>query len=332
MKIAICPSSHGLGHTTRQMAIADLLQTSHNVTVFTNRSSALTQHKSSNLTLVNCQWDIGLCQSNSFDVDVNQTRHWLHTNVTDSYIANIASTLQGFDLILTDINPMVAQAATQINKPCYAVGNFSWSWIYSHYPALNEWAARFKEWESLVDAFDVGLGPGLGTFKSTTAVGLLARSPMSHPLPKNSVLLSFGGFGIEAPESLCPKLPHAKFVADRQTVSMSTSMTIVEGIPYPALIGGSSVIVTKPGYGIVTEAAQHGIPIVCISRPQFPESPHIERWLKQRGDCVLGTQMNEAGFQEEYLDAINQMLAHGRHPPLPMTGAFDILTALGMLP
>ena len=330
MKIAICPSSHGLGHTTRQMAIADLLRTNHDVSIFTNRSYALGDNNPANLRLVHCQWDVGLCQSNSFDVDIKQTKHWLETTVTESYLESIASTLKSFDLILTDINPMVARAATQIKKPCYAIGNFSWSWIYSHYPTLNEWSIRFKEWESLVDAFDVGLGPGLSTFKSTSSVGLLARSPMSHPLPKNSVLLSFGGFGIEDPESLCPKLPHANFVADRQTASVGPIITVVEDVPYPALIGGASLIVTKPGYGIVTEAAQHGVPIVCISRPQFPESPHIERWLEQRGDRVLNTNMGEPGFQEEYVDAIKQMLSHGRHPSLPMTGAFDILKALGI--
>ena len=329
MKIAVCTSSHGFGHTARQLGLIERLVSRHQVTLFTHAPAMAVVPQSVEVRRV--KWDVGLVQYDSFGVDVVATLNWLEQNVGEPFIEHIASQLADFDLCIVDINPVVMAACAQKGTPVFAVGNFSWSWIYSHFPPLEQWAARFQLWEAQCDAIDIsaGLGPGLSGFKSIAYAGLLVREGTTvNPIPK-SVLLSFGGFGLRSPELLMPKGLGLHFMAGTATASHPRLHGYPDR-PYESLIAAASVIVTKAGYGIVTEAVQHGVPLVCLSRSDFPEAPYLESWIRQRGDVVLDVSIDAPEFSDAYHAALLASLKHRRPNLATQTGADDICQILGL--
>lgn len=328
MKIAICTSAHGFGHTARQLALASLLSRRHEVTIFTAVPNLVDDPY---VREVRVRWDVGLVQRDGFGVDPAATKRWLERHVDSSFVDAIAKALRGFDFCVVDINPMVLAACQQMALPHVAIGNFSWSWIYGHFPELSGWARQFAEWESRSEAIDISadLGPGLSGFKTVEGAGLLARETSAHSLPKNSILLSFGGFGLENPEPLMPEMNGLHYLAGTETAT-HPRLHAYPKVRYPSLIAGAGVIVTKVGYGIVTEAMQHGVPLVCLSRTAFPEAAFLEDAVRRRGDTVIRSDVGSDEFPGEYAEALALALERNPLPHRPMSGAIDICLVLDL--
>ena len=59
------------------------------------------------------------------------------------------------------------------------------------------------------------------------------------------------------------------------------------GLPFIDLLASVDLVVSKPGYGIVTELAANGTPAILVSRGDWPEEPFLVSWLGQRVPCHL---------------------------------------------
>ena len=92
------------------------------------------------------------------------------------------------------------------------------------------------------------------------------------------------------------------------------------GRPYNSLIASAGVIVTKVGYGIVTEAVQHGVPLLCLSRSEFPEAPLLEKWIRKRGDLVLDGPLDSPDFDVQYRLALACVLSRPRPSRMVQSG------------
>ena len=180
MNIAVCTSSHGFGHTARQLGLIERLARRHEVTLFTHAPRVVSLDHAINVRKV--KWDVGLVQHDSFGVDVPATKQWLDQHVDSHFIERIAAELSGFELCVVDINPMVMAACLQKNLPVVAVGNFSWSWIYGHFPALEEWTQTVRTWEAMCDAIDIS-----DMYTGSTAKPNPTPSP-TNALPNISVV------------------------------------------------------------------------------------------------------------------------------------------------
>jgi L-arabinokinase len=49
---------------------------------------------------------------------------------------------------------------------------------------------------------------------------------------------------------------------------------------YQDLVRAADVLVSKPGYGIVTDSLTHRVPLLYTERPEFPEYPFLVQALK----------------------------------------------------
>jgi hypothetical protein len=86
-------------------------------------------------------------------------------------------------------------------------------------------------------------------------------------------------------------------------------------------LAASDAVVTKAGYGSVAEAACHGVPVLYVSRADWPEEPWLIGWLRQRvptrkvalADLV-------AGRVEKPL---RELFSAGRATPAEPTGATE---------
>jgi L-arabinokinase len=85
-------------------------------------------------------------------------------------------------------------------------------------------------------------------------------------------------------------------------------------------VGAADVVVSKPGYGIVSDAIAAGIPLVYTERGDFPEYQVLVRELPAVLACVhVG---NEALLAGRLAEPIRRALALPR-PPQPDLGGAD---------
>jgi L-arabinokinase len=201
----------------------------------------------------------------------------------------------GARLVLADIPPLAFAAAARAGVPALGLGNFSWDWIYRHLAARQPSLAASAEraqgaYGEATLLLELPFAGDLSAFPRREPVGLVARRPRvargearrrlgldARP----AVLLSFGGVGLpglargrlEAGDGLRYLFPE-DLGADRLAAL---------GLGYEDVVGAADVVVTKPGYGIVSDAIGAGTRLVYTERGDFPEYPilvrEMPRWL-----------------------------------------------------
>jgi hypothetical protein len=57
------------------------------------------------------------------------------------------------------------------------------------------------------------------------------------------------------------------------------------GMPFSDILASSDAVLTKPGYGTFVEAASSGVPVLYVSRGDWPEQPYLIEWLQQNSVC-----------------------------------------------
>src|SRR5439155_23231376 len=122
------------------------------------------------------------------------------------------------------------------------------------------------------------------------------------------VLASFGGYGLE--------LPYERIAASGLEV-VSPPRQPPAGLRYEDLVAAADVVVSKPGYGIVSECVANRTPLLFTSRGRFAEydvmlaeMPHVLncRFIEQ--DDLLG------GNWRESIDALLAQPAPLTSPPV----------------
>ncbi|MES2640978.1 MAG: hypothetical protein V4850_15920 [Myxococcota bacterium] len=290
MRIATVCSAHGFGHVTRELVIADALAArGAEVTLFTAAPRALlagVRH-----AVVPWAADVGIAQRDSLSEDVEGTLARLETVASEGAIDALAEVLAGYDRVVVDIAPPALEAARRAGVPAFAVGNFDWAWIYRHYPALAGWAERFARWQAPHRGLFLEPGPGLTGFAVVERFGVVGRraGPVTRGRPgARTVLVCFGGFGLDGIDAWLPRIDGVRWVlAPPMARVPRDDVSWVDDVPFPELVAGADALLTKPGYGIYAEAALAGTPMVWVDRGAFPEAPWLEAAMVARGDVKV---------------------------------------------
>jgi L-arabinokinase len=295
--------------------------------------------------------DVGLAQRDALMIDEPGTAERCREfdATWDARLEVEASFLRssGARVVLGDIPALAFAAAARAGISSLALGNFSWDWIYRHLAerqptrqsvlqASAERAARaYADATLLLELPFAGL---LSPFARRERVGLVARRPRigrgearrrlgldARP----AILVSFGGVGL-------PGLTRRILGSDRSlqfVLPDEVEITRLDalGLYYPDVVGAVDVVVTKPGYGIVSDAIGAGTRLVYTDRGDFPEYPIMVRempdWLAcvhvENGDLRLG----------RIAEPIHRVLAQPMPPPRDLGGAARaaarVLDALG---
>lgn len=291
-RVALVCSAHGFGHTTRQLALAAALRRlGAEPVLFSAAPRALVDERLPGLELRPWWVDVGIAQRDSVHEDLPRTLALLAERCAEAAVDRLAAALAGFDRVVVDTAPAGLEAARRAGVPALAVGNFDWPWIYRHYPELSALAERLAHWQAAHVGLQITPGPGLSGFQAVERFGLLGKpsSPMRLASEGRTVLVSFGGFGLDAVDQLLPVMSGVTWVLAPPMLRLHRPDVIyAEGLPFPALVAGADAVLTKPGYSIFAEAALAGTPLVWISRGAFPEAPAIEAAMRERGDVKVG--------------------------------------------
>jgi L-arabinokinase len=227
------------------------------------------------------------------------------------------------DVVAFDIPPLGVAAATRAGVPAVAIGNFTWDWIYSAYASADDVVRRIGEaYAGTTLALRLPMHGGFTSFPVVVDVPFVARrSTHSRQetrrllgLPSHSrlVLLSFGVYGIERIDQ------GALAALDGYTVVGSASQPLDEtalydaGLRYEDLVRAVDVVVTKPGYGIISECAANETALLYTSRGHFREYDVLVREMPRY--VRAGFITHEDLFSGRWQAALDALL---QQPPPP---------------
>jgi L-arabinokinase len=254
--------------------------------------------------------DVGLVQKDALAQDEAATaRAWRELAAThQARVEAEARWLreQGARLVLADIPPHAFEAALRAGIPAVGLSNFSWDWIYRHLarrePALAEAADQAaRAYEEATLLLELPFAGDLGAFPRRERIPLVARTArrrrpdvrrhLGLAEKERAVLLTFGGIGVPGldPRTLA-RMPDVTFLNTEGTTTPGGNLRIFdaealaqEGFHYVDVVAAADVVVTKPGYGIVTDAIANRTRMVYTDRGDFPEYPVLvegmKRWL-----------------------------------------------------
>ena len=337
--LAAYVSSHGYGHLMRTCEVLRAVRArapSLKISLTTAAPASLVHLEVAQpfevRTLVA---DVGVVQRDALEFDVHETAH--RCRLFDARFDDLAAAeaaflrLRGAKAVLGDVPPLAFAAAARAGIPSIALTNFSWDFIYAHLshrePALRASAERaaaaYREAEILLQ---LPFACDLGVFERREEVGMVARLPrlgreeVRRRLDiegerRPVVLLSFGGIGLP---SLTPEL----FGQGRPFRYLFPAELVTDrlerlGIAYQDVVGAVDAAVSKPGYGIVTDAIGARTPLVYTDRGDFPEYPvlvaEMARWLP-------AAHVSNDELRAGRLDAAVQSVLGLAWPPAPELG------------
>ncbi len=308
-------SGHGYGHATRVSEVLRAVRTrdpAMPLTVVTSAPEALFRRAIPGpLTFRTLECDVGLAQMDALTIDEAGTAgKWrsFHDSNGDRVDAEWRwlhhSTAR---VVLGDVPPLAFEAAAEVGIPSIALANFSWDWIYRHLArrqaVLNEaaaWAASAYRRCGLL--LKLPFAGDLSVFPKAIEIPLVARRPKVSRsdtrgrlgLGSGAVgLLSFGGiaFGGFEPQAFA-RLRGIDLVTVGPAVEIANvkildpESLLSRGLGFEDLVGAADVVITKPGYGIVSDAIGAGTRIVYTERGDFPEYPILVAGMERLVPCA----------------------------------------------
>lgn len=306
-------SGHGFGHSVRTatvLAAVRALDPSWRIAVVTSGPEVVfRQAVADGLLFRTERADVGLIQKGALVIDTAATAAECQAfaRALPARVEREAAWLRevGARLVMGDIPPLAFLAAARAGLPGVGLSNFSWDWIYRHLAghepglaaAADDAAAAYAHATRLLELPFAG---DLAAFPRRTPIPLVVRRPsVTRPEARRrlglgmapAVLLSFGGLGLPGLEfSVLSKLRSFQFLSEPTGSDappnvrvMSLADLAAHGLTYLDLVAAADVVVTKPGYGIVSDAIACRTRMVYTERGDFPEYPilvgEMTRWL-----------------------------------------------------
>jgi len=318
--IAYYITAHGYGHGTRS---CDVLRALHRiapeqpVTVTTDLPRDFLDSRlkgCDNLTFRPGAFDVGLVQKDSIHSDLFQTLEKLEALYAreEALIVQEQNFLRenGVGLVVADIPAIPLAAAQRSNIANIAIGNFSWDWIYADYAKTDlHWEFFVEKFRAVYEETDLLLrlpfAPPMEQFPNQKEIPLLAspgtscrekirnskfdiRASNFLPDPgRQWVLLSFTSLDLsfQALENIRAHDDYEFFCVEPMEFPNSCIHSIDRHkVSFADVLASCNIIISKPGFGLVSECIVNNKPLIYSDRGDFAEYPYlvegIEKYLK----------------------------------------------------
>jgi L-arabinokinase len=251
----------------------------------------------------------------------------------------------GIEKIVADVPYLAGDIAEAAGIPCIGIGNFTWEWIYQPYLEYTAGA------EALTEMIRTGYSnmtrfcrlpfhheEGFEIFQRLDDVPLVVRQPkrtrdeVLHTLGFSETdsrpKILAGMRGRLAPGSLqiaATASPDMVFLYldNQQTVEATNARRVQlgdQGVTYPDLLSASDIVISKYGYGIVSDCVAHRKPMLVPPRTGFRED---EVFRREAPRYIPVAEITGADFQSgNWKDHLNALLsAKHQHNPMQTNGA-----------
>jgi spore coat polysaccharide biosynthesis predicted glycosyltransferase SpsG len=294
-------------------------------------------------------FDVGVIQSDSLKMDKLATKEKLEQIIAQSrsIIASEVNFIKTnrVGLVLADLPPLAALIAKNAGLPCWMIGNFGWDFIYrdwgQEFTEISDWISRcYNQCDRL---FKLPLAEAMTPFPHVTETGLTGGTPRYseeqlrqefklNVLKEKTILLSFGGLGLEAiPYHNLESFPDWQFITFERNAPELPNLVRLQDKPdhlYRPVdfMPICDQIISKPGYSTFAEALKLEVPIVSLIREGFAESPILLAGIQDYSYHQIIT-------SEEFFQGNWDFLRQPTQPPrltvkLPKDGAESIAQAV----
>lgn len=308
MNIAYYITAHGFGHGVRSTDILRALAAARpdvKLHVVTDLPDGLLRGRLAgcDYTLRAGRFDVGMVQIDSVRVDLEATRRRVR-RLLDSAAELVAGEQQwleakGMERVVCDVPALPLVAAARAGISGIAVGNFTWDWIYEPFGWAAEVAAFRLAYAEATLALRLPFAPVFEPFRRVKDVGLVAspgearRAAISErtgaDAGKTWALLSFSTLEWDASaRAALGACDHIEWFTiepfgDDWTGSRPVNMRTIRRADFvvPDLFASVDVVVTKPGFGVLSDCVVNDKPMVWVDREGFRETPVLVRALKE---------------------------------------------------
>lgn len=330
-KVAYYITDHGFGHATRAIALIRHLQDKYTVLIRNDNTHDLLRASLSNCKIFGGRTDAGpILVDGGLDMDERKTnRHFSEwTAQFDDIVNREAEFLQrnGVDLVISDISCMPFLAAKKSGIRSVGISNFTWVDILDNFEQNDKEAiAKLEEAYSTADvAIELAGSCGLMGFREKKHGGLLCRE-VSEPRSEVrktlgigedeiAVFLTFGGsvkfdLDIEAPSNYRIVIP-SRLQYSGKAIRLPPRYHEIQNV-----VGAMDVVVSKAGYGVVSECAQAGVPLLMACKRNSKEDEMLSQLLTELRlgkECSLGSIL-DGSVLHQVSGILDTLHSSGRH-------------------
>lgn len=354
--VAFYVSGHGFGHASRQIEIINALGAASPGTPILIRTSAprwlFERTLRVPVTLISGEIDTGVVQIDSLHLDAPETirRADAFYQTLDERARAEARLLHDHRIgcVVADAPPLGCAAAHAAGIESIVVSNFTWDWIYDGYgdelraaPALRD---RLRQTYALAAAgWRLPMYGGFETISPLLDLPFVARharhsrEEVRHvcelPPDRPIALLSFGGYGVrdldleslDCRDAVTVLLTHDGSFHDPlpDGVAMLAEPDLYgSGLRYEDLVAAVDVVITKPGYGIISECVANRTALLYTSRGRFVEYDVLVREMPRYLRC--GYLDHHELFAGRWRAALKALLASPEPPEHPPTNGAEV--------
>jgi L-arabinokinase len=261
----------------------------------------------------------------------------------------------GAGLIVGDIPPLAFAVGGSAGIPSIAIGNFTWDWVYADYPRVRLAPQLLPALRGAYGKVSISLRlpmhGGFENMNNVTDIPFIARHAahtreevckiLKLPADKPIVLVSFGGYGLPGLDTdqlakfkkytvvMTASAPLARSqkgaaAAERKGsfVSINEEAMYNAGVRYEDLVGAAEVVVSKPGYGIISECIANDSALLYTPRGHFPEYDVLVQEMPKYLRTALIS--HDDLFACKWESAIDKLLAQPKHKKKPETNGADV--------
>jgi len=302
-------SSHGLGHSTRMIEVANNIPSCHKVTFATCAPewiyrSSMTRPYSYRMVKI----DTGVIQNDFLTVCEEETlrdysdllKHRekiIKEEVTWNKINKV-------DLIISDIPPMAFPVAKNLSVPSIGIANFSWDWIYrpmvKNYPAYSHVIESIqKDYKQADLVLSLPVNGDMSVFPCVKPIALIARKSrlsgkeirqkLNIDEKKKLILCSFSNFSMVKIDfsHVSEELKDFILISFNSEFPGNYNNFIkldnCGNISHEEAVAAADIVVCKPGYGMVAETIVNKTHVLYTSRKDYIENKILAEGLHQYG-------------------------------------------------
>ena len=310
-------TGHGFGHAIRTTQILKALPPDLPLIIKTTTPERLFREElpRREFEYVAAEYDCGCLQSDSVSVLKRETltRYGEIARRNQAHLADEVAFLKerGVRAVASDVPSFPLHAARAAGLPSAAIANFTWHDIYAEYAETAADQALLAQMAEEYASATVGLITPLhlpstpALFPNVEPVPLVARrgSPIRDiltealdiPPQKHLALLYLGGWGLEIDWPALGRFTDWVFLLDRPLpVPGANTRAFDPGIlRYADVAASVDTVVSKAGYGTVTECIANSVPLLYLPRHGFAEHDALVSGMNRWGG---GIEISEAAF------------------------------------
>lgn len=345
-KIAYFVSAHGFGHAARATAVMAAIQRRAPEIHFHIFTQVPDWFFSDSLagphTCHPVDTDVGLVQRSPLEEDLPETLARLDARfpIRDQDLADGCERVTALNcrLVICDIAAMGLAVAEKLGLPSILVENFTWDWIYAHYPeAPPELVTHARYQKRLFEKarHRIQAEPVCSPLPVDLTVPPVSRRPQARRaatrhalgLEPGAALVMVTMGGTPAAYDFLNRLQQKKeirFLLPGIGTKMQREGNLIllparSRFRHPDLIAAADAVVGKAGYSTLAEIYHAGVPFGFVSRPHFPESAPLADFVRRQMPA------REIEFQDfgqgRWISTLAELLALPRRPPARPNGA-----------